>query len=110
MMSASTILFVWIPEKKFIFLVLRIDFFPFSLGQVARVYYPGLPSHPEHHIAKKQMTGFGGVVSFEVSISGYYNDLVCNFGHICTLLKDHCFSIICRLMGTWQELQSLSML
>lgn len=32
------------------------------------VYYPGLTSHPEHHIAKKQMTGFGGVVSFEVSI------------------------------------------
>lgn len=34
--------------------------------KVARVYYPGLPSHPEHHIAKKQMTGFGGVVSFEI--------------------------------------------
>ncbi|KAL5219041.1 hypothetical protein ABZP36_019725 [Zizania latifolia] len=35
--------------------------------KVARVYYPGLPSHPEHHIAKSQMTGFGGVVSFEVA-------------------------------------------
>uniref|UniRef100_A0A7N0SWK2 plant cystathionine gamma-synthase n=1 Tax=Kalanchoe fedtschenkoi TaxID=63787 RepID=A0A7N0SWK2_KALFE len=34
--------------------------------KVKRVYYPGLASHPEHHIAKKQMTGFGGVVSFEV--------------------------------------------
>lgn len=34
--------------------------------KVRCVYYPGLPSHPEHHIAKKQMTGFGGVVSFEV--------------------------------------------
>lgn len=32
------------------------------------VYYPGLPSHPEHDIAKKQMTGFGGVVSFEVGV------------------------------------------
>ncbi|XP_038904787.1 cystathionine gamma-synthase 1, chloroplastic [Benincasa hispida] len=30
------------------------------------VYYPGLPSHPEHNLAKRQMTGFGGVVSFEV--------------------------------------------
>ncbi|KAL0554985.1 hypothetical protein IC582_008916 [Cucumis melo] len=30
------------------------------------VYYPGLPSHPEHSLAKRQMTGFGGVVSFEV--------------------------------------------
>ncbi|XP_039826146.1 cystathionine gamma-synthase 1, chloroplastic-like isoform X2 [Panicum virgatum] len=35
--------------------------------KIARVYYPGLPSHPEHHIAKTQMTGFGGVVSFEVA-------------------------------------------
>ncbi|RWW31309.1 hypothetical protein GW17_00004078 [Ensete ventricosum] len=34
--------------------------------KIIRVYYPGLPSHPEHHIAKRQMTGFGGVVSFEV--------------------------------------------
>lgn len=34
--------------------------------KVRCVYYPGLPSHPEHDIAKKQMTGFGGVVSFEV--------------------------------------------
>ncbi|MQL83860.1 hypothetical protein Taro_016363 [Colocasia esculenta] len=34
--------------------------------KILRVYYPGLPSHPEHHIAKQQMTGFGGVVSFEV--------------------------------------------
>lgn len=35
--------------------------------QIRSVYYPGLASHPEHHLAKKQMTGFGGVVSFEVS-------------------------------------------
>ncbi|KAI4320422.1 hypothetical protein MLD38_033905 [Melastoma candidum] len=34
--------------------------------KVKRVYYLGLPSHPEHLIAKKQMTGFGGVVSFEI--------------------------------------------
>ncbi len=33
---------------------------------VKRVYYPGLPSHPGHDIAKRQMKGFGGVVSFEV--------------------------------------------
>ncbi|KAK2655593.1 hypothetical protein Ddye_008645 [Dipteronia dyeriana] len=34
--------------------------------KVKCVYYPGLTSHPEHDIAKRQMTGFGGVVSFEV--------------------------------------------
>ncbi|XP_057977138.1 cystathionine gamma-synthase 1, chloroplastic [Malania oleifera] len=34
--------------------------------KVKHVYYPGLPSHPEHSLAKRQMTGFGGVVSFEI--------------------------------------------
>jgi cystathionine gamma-synthase len=34
--------------------------------RVAAVHYAGLPSHPEHAIARKQMRGFGGVVSFEV--------------------------------------------
>ncbi len=33
---------------------------------VKRVYYPGLPSHPDYAIAQRQMEGFGGVVSFEV--------------------------------------------
>ena len=34
--------------------------------RVSRVLYPGLPSHPQHPIAKKQMTGFGGMVTIEV--------------------------------------------
>ena len=34
--------------------------------RVERVHYAGLPSHPGHDVAKKQMRGFGGVVSFEV--------------------------------------------
>ena len=34
--------------------------------QVGRVNYPGLPSHPQHELAKRQQTGFGGVLSFEV--------------------------------------------
>lgn len=34
--------------------------------KVAKVYYPGLESHIDHKIARAQMTGFGGVVSFEV--------------------------------------------
>ena len=33
---------------------------------VRRVYYPGLPAHPGHEIAARQMTGFGGMVSFEL--------------------------------------------
>jgi cystathionine gamma-lyase len=31
---------------------------------VDRVYYPGLASHPQHELAKRQMSGFGGMVSF----------------------------------------------
>jgi cystathionine beta-lyase/cystathionine gamma-synthase len=33
---------------------------------VNRVYYPGLPSHPQHELAKRQMRGFGGMISFEL--------------------------------------------
>ena len=33
---------------------------------VEKVYYTGLPSHPQHELAKQQQTGFGGIVSFEV--------------------------------------------
>lgn len=35
-----------------------------TIPQVERVYYPGLASHPDYDIARKQMTGFGGVISF----------------------------------------------
>jgi cystathionine gamma-synthase len=34
--------------------------------KVGRVYYPGLESHPGHDIARRQMRGFGGVLSFEL--------------------------------------------
>jgi cystathionine gamma-synthase len=33
---------------------------------VAKVHFPGLPSHPQHALAKAQQTGFGGMVSFEL--------------------------------------------
>lgn len=34
--------------------------------KVERVIYPGLPSHPQHALAKKQMSGFGGMITFFV--------------------------------------------
>lgn len=37
-----------------------------SHPNVTRVYYPGLPSHPQHALAKAQQRDFGGIVSFEV--------------------------------------------
>lgn len=35
--------------------------------KVRRVYYPGLPSHPQHALAKKQMRAFGGMISAELA-------------------------------------------
>ncbi len=37
-----------------------------SHPRVRRVYYPGLKSHPSHEVAKAQMRGFGGLLSFEL--------------------------------------------
>jgi cystathionine beta-lyase/cystathionine gamma-synthase len=34
--------------------------------KVTRTIYPGLPSHPHHELARKQMRGFGGLISFDV--------------------------------------------
>jgi cystathionine gamma-lyase/cystathionine beta-lyase/cystathionine gamma-lyase/homocysteine desulfhydrase len=34
--------------------------------KVERVYYPGLPSHPQHALARQQMQGFGGMLAFDV--------------------------------------------
>jgi cystathionine beta-lyase/cystathionine gamma-synthase len=34
--------------------------------KVQKVYYPGLPSHPHHALAKRQMKGFGGLLTFDV--------------------------------------------
>lgn len=45
-----------------------------SHARVKKVYFPGLAEHPGHNIAKKQMTGFGGMVSFE--IEGTLEDVV----------------------------------
>lgn len=43
---------------------LKVAEFLNSRGEVKQVFYPGLPGHPGHEIAKKQMSGFSGVVSF----------------------------------------------
>ena len=36
-------------------------------SQVKHVFYPGLPNHPQHDLANRQQTGFGGVVAFEIN-------------------------------------------
>jgi cystathionine gamma-synthase len=44
----------------------RIAEFLASHGAVEKVHYPGLATHPGHDVAKEQMTGFGGMLSFQV--------------------------------------------
>ena len=34
--------------------------------KISKVIYPGLESHPQHELAKKQMNGFGGIISLEI--------------------------------------------
>lgn len=45
-----------------------------SHARVAQVFFPGLPEHPQHSIAKKQMRGYSGMVSF--NLKGNYEDVV----------------------------------
>ena len=48
--------------------------------KVAKVHFPGLQSHPEHELAKRQMRGFGGMVSFEIVGKG---EDACTFAEGC---------------------------
>lgn len=43
--------------------------------KIERVYWPGLPTHPNHHIAKEQMKDFGGMISF-VTKGNDYNEAI----------------------------------
>jgi cystathionine gamma-synthase len=45
---------------------LRMAQFLEDHANVRRVFYPGLESHPDHGVAQAQMSGFGGVVSFDI--------------------------------------------
>ncbi|RKN07586.1 cystathionine gamma-synthase [Streptomyces radicis] len=53
--------------------------------RVSRVYYPGLPSHPGHETAAKQMRDFGGMVSFQVVGGESAAVEVCNRTRLFTL-------------------------
>jgi len=51
------------------------DWFAKRLG-AERVFYPGLSSHPQHELAKRQMSGFGGMVSVETGSKSNANTVV----------------------------------
>ena len=44
----------------------RMAEYLYGHADIAAVYYPGLPSHPDYELAKSQMRGFGGMLSFEL--------------------------------------------
>jgi cystathionine beta-lyase/cystathionine gamma-synthase len=46
---------------------LRVAAFLSERREVARVYYPGLPDHPGHELARRQMRGFGGMVTIDLA-------------------------------------------
>ncbi len=67
----------WIILRGLRTLACRMDWHARAAGAVAeflagharveRVHYPGLPSHPQHQLARRQMRSFGGMLSFEVA-------------------------------------------
>jgi cystathionine gamma-lyase/cystathionine beta-lyase/cystathionine gamma-lyase/homocysteine desulfhydrase len=53
--------------------------------KVKRVFYPGLPDHPQHELAKRQMSGFGSMITFETGSLSNANKMlrkvrVCSLG------------------------------
>ncbi|MCV6628970.1 MAG: PLP-dependent aspartate aminotransferase family protein [Flavobacteriaceae bacterium] len=68
---------VWLLERSMKTLGLRVEAqnknalsmanWLMDLEEIDRVYYPGLPSHPQYDLAKKQMRAFGGMLSFELN-------------------------------------------
>ncbi|MGH8004054.1 MAG: cystathionine gamma-synthase [Limisphaerales bacterium] len=58
-----------------------------SHPKVKKVYYPGLPEHPGHEVAKKQMKGFGGMISFEVKGGLAESKRVCEAAEIFSLAE-----------------------
>ncbi len=56
-------------------------------GAVSEVFYPGLPSHPQHEVAKRQMTGFSGVVSLRLAGGPAAAKRFCESTHLFTLAE-----------------------
>jgi cystathionine beta-lyase/cystathionine gamma-synthase len=44
--------------------------------KVQRVFYPGLPDHPQHELAKRQMSGFGSMIAFEIGSLANANQML----------------------------------
>ena len=69
----------------------RVALFLNAHPKVLLVHYPGLPRHPQHDIARKQMRKFGAMVSFEVQGGQQAAITICNVRFLCAVY----FSIYC---------------
>jgi cystathionine beta-lyase/cystathionine gamma-synthase len=54
--------------------------------KVKRVLYPGLPSHPQHDLAKRQQRGFGAMITFDLGSLDAARTLLNNV-HLCSLAE-----------------------
>ena len=54
-------------------------------NKVEKIYYPGLPTHPGHDLAKKQMSKFGGMIGFDVKGGKEAGKIVMNSVKLCIL-------------------------
>jgi cystathionine beta-lyase/cystathionine gamma-synthase len=55
--------------------------------KVKRVFYPGLPDHPQYELARRQMGGFGSMITFETGSLGNAKKLLKRVGRVCTLAE-----------------------
>ena len=53
--------------------------------KVKKVFYPGLSTHPQHELAKRQMSGFGALVTFETGSLGNAKKMLKRVGPVCSL-------------------------
>jgi len=53
--------------------------------KVKQVFYPGLPEHPQHELAKRQMSGFGSLITFETGSLGNAKRMLKRVGPVCSL-------------------------
>ena len=58
-----------------------------SHSKVAKVVYPGLPSHPQHEVAKRQMEGFSGMMCFELEGGIPAGKILMNCVELCALAE-----------------------
>ncbi len=53
--------------------------------KVKKVFYPGLPQHPQHELAKRQMSAFGSLITFDTGSLGNAKKMLKRVGPVCSL-------------------------